>query len=134
MSNRSFVSPWSDSHELENIRALDPGHPPLWGDESGVYFHARDYPALESAVRKGLPANPREWSAHYFLAVALEGQGRHREALPEYQTAVDLSNGDLDAVAGLVHAYAASGDRKAAGVKSEAAKSKSKSAYVSPYM
>ena len=121
-------------HELEHIRTLDPGNTLLHIHESGVYFHARDYPALESSSREGIATSPTVWAAHYFLAVALEGQGRHRDALPEYQTAVDLSNGDLDAVAGLVHAYAASGDRKAAEVKSEAVKRRAKSAYISPYM
>lgn len=120
--------------ELERVRTLDPGLPLIHLHESGVYFHARDYPALESSSRKGIVTNLTDWSAHYFLAVALEGQGRRREALPEYQNAVDLSNGDLDAVAGLVHVYAASGDRKAAEVKFQAAQHAAESQYISPYM
>jgi tetratricopeptide (TPR) repeat protein len=120
--------------EVESIRALDPGHPLIHAHEAGVYFHARDYPALEIVSRKGVETNPSVWSAHYFLAVALDGQGKHREALAEYQTAVDLSNHDLDALAGLVHAYAASGDRKTAEVKSQAVHHNSRSAYSSPYM
>jgi len=118
--------------EVESIRALDPGHPLIHLHEAGVYFHARDYPALEIVSRKAVETNPSTWSAHYFLAVALDGQGKHREALAEYQTAVDLSNSDLDALAGLVHAYAASGDRKTAEVKSQAVLHSS--AYRSPYM
>jgi tetratricopeptide (TPR) repeat protein len=119
---------------VETIRQLDPAHPLIYVHQSGIYFHARNYAALENAGRDAIAANPTGWDGHYFLAVAHEGQGSHREAIPEYQSAVELSNGDLDPMAGLVHAYAASGDRKEAASRYQAVQQHSKSGYVSPYM
>ena len=120
--------------EVETIRQLDPAHPLIYVHQSGIYFHARNYSALENAARDAIAANPTGWDGHYFLAVAHEGRGSHREAIPEYQSAVELSNGDLDPLAGLVHAYAASGDRKEAASRYQVVQQHSKSRYISPYM
>ena len=74
------------------------------------------------------------WLTHYWFAVGYEGTGQRREAIPEYQKAVDLSQGDTDPTAGLVHAYAAIGQRANAEKILRELLANSKTRYVSPYM
>src|SRR5580704_8799333 len=87
--------------EVEKIRRLDPVYPFTFLDESGVYYHQRDYQSLVEAGQKSVAANPGNWSSHYLLAVGYEGSRRLAEAVLEYQRAVELSQRDLDATAGL---------------------------------
>jgi adenylate cyclase len=56
------------------------------------------------------------------------------QAIPEYQKAVELSQGDSDPRAALAHAYAASGRKAEAQKILREWLSQSKPAYVSPYM
>ena len=76
--------------------------------------------------------NPDNWVGHYFLAVAYDGL--NLEAIPEYQKAVELSEGDTDPTAGLAHAYASVGQRANAEKILRDLLHKSKTSYVSPYM
>jgi len=120
--------------ELGRIRTADPAYPLVGLDESGIYYHARHYTALTEASRKALSWDPNNWSGHYFLAVSYDGLGRHAEAIPEYEKAVELSQGNTDAVAGLVHAYALVGERSGATKILRQLQERSGSNYVSPYM
>ena len=63
-----------------------------------------------------------------------EGTSKLLEAVFEYQKAVELSDGNLDATASLAHAFAALGRRAEATKILQVLERKSKSAYVSPYM
>jgi len=118
--------------ELAKMEELDPGW--ILIGESVTYFHLRDYKAMVELNRRFMPLNPGTWQGHYFLAVGYEGSGQRPEAIPEYQKAVELSQGDQDPTAALAHAYAATGR------KAEAQKilhewfRQSESSYVSPYM
>jgi TolB-like protein/Flp pilus assembly protein TadD/predicted Ser/Thr protein kinase len=120
--------------EIGKIRELDPAHPFTLIDEAGIYYHQRDYKALIEATRKHVALIPDDWTGHYFLGVGYEGSGRKLDAIPEYQKAVELSQGDSDPTAALAYVYAAI-DRKA-----EAQKMlhqwlhRSETSYVSPYM
>jgi len=108
---------------------------PASGSENGMaYYHVRDYGPMVEDTRKFLAANRDSWLGHYFLGVAYEGSGRRLEAIPEYQKAVDLSEGDTDPTAALAHAYAASGRRLDAENILNDLLRQSKTAYVSPYM
>jgi tetratricopeptide (TPR) repeat protein len=120
--------------ELEKIRRLDPAYPFTFLDESGVYYHQRDYKSLVEAGQKSVAANPSAWSSHYLLAVGYEGSGRPAQAISEYQQAVELSQRDLDANAGLAHACAAIGRRAEAEKILGELQRQSKVTYVSPYM
>jgi hypothetical protein len=51
------------------------------------------------ASQKSVVANPRACVTHYFLALGYEGSGRPAQAIPEYQQAVELSQGDSDTTA-----------------------------------
>jgi hypothetical protein len=46
-----------------------------------------------------------------WLGVGYEGSGETREAIPEYQKAVELSQGDSDPTAALAHACATTGGK-----------------------
>jgi len=116
------------SRELDAIRSE-----PFVG-EAVINYHLRDYKALIEIGRAYVAQNSNDWLAHNWLGVGYEGSGQILQAIPEYQKAVELSQGDSDPGAQLAHAYAASGR------KSEAQKilrewlDQSERAYVSPYM
>jgi TolB-like protein/Flp pilus assembly protein TadD len=120
--------------EIAKCRELDPlNSEPVW-QEAMVHYHLRDYKALIEVSRRFTTSRPTVWLAHYWLGVGYEGSGQVQEAIPEYQKAVDLSQGDQDPTAAMAHAYAAI-DRNAEAKKilSEFLR-QSKTQYVSPYM
>jgi TolB-like protein/DNA-binding winged helix-turn-helix (wHTH) protein/Flp pilus assembly protein TadD len=119
--------------ETTRGRELNPGSSFASG-ESAIYYQLRDYPSLVEASRRGVASDPNEWLEHYFLGVGYEGLGKPAEAIPEYQRAIEMSDGDQDPTAALAHAYAVLGKRaKAEKILGELER-RSKTAYVSPYM
>jgi eukaryotic-like serine/threonine-protein kinase len=118
--------------EVAKMRELDPGYGLTM--EPAIYYHLRDYKAMVEMTPQRVALNPGSWLRHYFLAVGYEGSGQRLEAIPEYQKAVELSQGDTDATAGLAHAYAATGQRANAEKILHDFLQKSKTSYVSPYM
>jgi serine/threonine protein kinase/Tfp pilus assembly protein PilF len=120
--------------EIHQILSLDPAYPFTSFDESGVYYHQRDYKSLIEASQKSITTNPNVWSGHHFLAVGYEGLGQLQQAVPEYQRAMDLSQRDSDPTAGLAHAYAALGNRAAAQKILGDLLRQSKTGYASAYM
>jgi serine/threonine protein kinase/Tfp pilus assembly protein PilF len=120
--------------ELQKIHSLDPAYPFASFDESGVYYHQRNYKSLIEAGQRAVITNPNLWSGHYYLAVGYQGSGHLEQAVPEYQRAVDLSQRDSDTVAGLAHVYAAMGKRAEAEKILSELQRQSKATYVSPYM
>jgi TolB-like protein/DNA-binding winged helix-turn-helix (wHTH) protein len=120
--------------ESQKIRSLDPAYPLASFDESGVYYHQRDYKSLIEASQRSVITSPNSWSGHYFLAVGYEGSGRLGQAIPEYQRAVDLSQGDSDTTAGLAYAYATLSKKAEAKRILGDLQRQSETSYVSPYM
>ncbi|WP_263366681.1 protein kinase domain-containing protein [Edaphobacter bradus] len=118
--------------EVAKVRELSPAWAP--NIESVIYYHLRDYKAMVEIGRRSVPLSPENWSRHYFFAVGYEGSGQLPEAIPEYQKAVELSQGDTDPSAGLAHAYAATSQRANAEKILREFIQKSKTSYVSPYM
>jgi eukaryotic-like serine/threonine-protein kinase len=118
--------------DVAKMRELDPGYGLTV--EPAIYYHLRDYKAMVEMTPQRVALNPGSWLRHYFLAVGYEGSGQRLEAIPEYQKAVELSQGDTDATAGLAHAYAATGQRANAEKILHDFLQKSKTSYVSPYM
>jgi tetratricopeptide (TPR) repeat protein len=119
---------------VKKIRALDPAPGHYFADESGIYYHLRDYKALIEAARNFVASVPNEWLSHYFLGVGYEGSGRSLDAIPEYKKAIELSHGDQDPSAALAHAYAALGRRAEAEKILGELERQSQTGYVSPYM
>ena len=117
--------------EIEKTKQVDPS---ATGMELAVYFQLRDWNHLVETGLRETSANPNEWTLHANLGAGLEGTGRLPEAIAEYQKAVDLSNGNLDAVASLGHAYAIVGNKVAAGRILRRLEQASKTGQVSPYL
>jgi tetratricopeptide (TPR) repeat protein len=99
-----------------------------------VYYHQRDYKSLVESAERFVATDPGSWTSHYYLAVGYDGSGRHAQAISEYQRAIELSQRDLDALAGLAHAYAAIGKRTEAEKILSELQRQSKGSYISPYM
>jgi len=119
--------------ELEKSKQLDPG-PDSAGLESAVYLQLRDWEHLLEWSRVQLASDPNNPDVHSDLGIAYEGKGKLPEAIAEYQKAVELSNGDLNRVASLAHAYAAIGNRAEAQRILRHVEEKSKSGKASPYL
>ena len=120
--------------EVEKMRQLDPAYPFILLQQSGIYYHQRDYKSLVEAGETSVAANPNIWQSHYFLAVGYEGSGRRAQAIPEYQRAFELSEDDTDPIAGVAHASAVAGKRIEAERILRELQTQSKTRYVSPYM
>jgi tetratricopeptide (TPR) repeat protein len=129
----SFLGQRSEAlAEIAKSNSIDPG-PSSAMTESAAQYQMRDYEALLDASRRGVASNPNEWTEHYNLAVGYAGTGKLLEAISEYQKAVEISDGNPDAVASLAHAYAVIGRRAQAEKILRDLEHKSKSVYVSPY-
>jgi TolB-like protein/DNA-binding winged helix-turn-helix (wHTH) protein/Tfp pilus assembly protein PilF len=119
--------------ELQISKQLDPG-PISTGVESAVYLQLRDWQHLREWSQVRLASDPNSLDVHADLGTAYEGTGKLPEAIAEYQKAVELSNGDLDRIASLAHAYAAIGNRAEAEKILHNIEEKSKSGKASPYL
>jgi tetratricopeptide (TPR) repeat protein len=118
--------------EVTKMRELDPGS--FLAIEPAIYYHLRDYKAMIEVTPQRVAMNPGSWVRHYFLAVGYEGSGQRPEAIPEYQKAVELSQGDTDPTAGLAHAFATAGQPANAEKILRELLKKSTTSYASPYM
>jgi pentatricopeptide repeat protein len=118
-SDRSIV-------ELKRALELDPLSMAINADLSIGYIYARRYDEAEAQARKTLEIDPGSFLAHYYLGMALQLKGRLKEAIPEFQKAVDL-NHDPYSTAMLIQGYARNGQtdeaRKLLAQLNEAAKS-----------
>ncbi len=136
--NRSYYLSWKGRRteamaELAKSRELDPGYS-FDNTESAAYYQSRDYQGLVEASRRAVASNPNEWPVYYFLGVGYEGSGKRAQAIPEYQKALEMSDGDPDPTAALAHAYAVTGRRAEAEKILHELERRSKSVYVSPYI
>src|SRR6059058_1443124 len=96
--------------ELKRALELDPLSMIINADLSIIYLYARRYDAAETQARKTLEIDSRSFVAHYYLGEALQLTGRLKEAIPEFQRAVELNN-DPYSIAMLAQAYARNGIR-----------------------
>src|SRR5256886_1054455 len=94
--------------ELKRALELDPLSMIINADLSIIYLYARRYDAAEAQARKTLEIDSRSFVAHYYLGAALQLTSRLKEAIPEFQKAVELNN-DPYSVAMLAQAYARNG-------------------------
>jgi TolB-like protein/Tfp pilus assembly protein PilF len=94
--------------ELKRALELDPLSMIINADLSIIYLYARRYAAAEAQARKTLEIDSRSFVAHYYLGAALQLTSRLKEAIPEFQKAVELNN-DPYSIAMLAQAYARNG-------------------------
>jgi TolB-like protein/DNA-binding winged helix-turn-helix (wHTH) protein/Tfp pilus assembly protein PilF len=136
---QAYYSGWSGRGaealaEMAKARELDPLLRNLSLCRALINYHIRNYNAMIEAGRQDVASDANSWLAHHLLGVGYEGSGQTLDSIPEYQKAVELSEGDEDPTAALAHAYAATGRReKAKKILSEWLHS-SEASYVSPYM
>jgi len=116
--------------EFAKYHELDP----ISSTTGAAYYHLQDYKMLEEVSRKDLVSNPTNWISHYWIGVAQEASGEAPKAITEYQTAVEMSQGDSDTVAALAHAYVIAGQQRGAENILHDLLQRSKTTYVSPYM
>jgi TolB-like protein/DNA-binding winged helix-turn-helix (wHTH) protein/Flp pilus assembly protein TadD len=121
--------------EAAKTRELDPlASTEVLQIEAVIDYHLSNYRSMIEAGRRYVESDAKSWVAHYFLGVGYEGSGQTLEAIPEYQKAVELSEGNTDAAAALAHAYATT-DRRAEAQKILSEwKRQSETSYVSSYM
>jgi len=119
---------------MAKARELDPLLPLLLTGRALINYHLRNYKAMVEVGRQDVTSDANSWSAHFLLGVGYEGSGRTLDAIPEYQKAVELSEGDQDPAAGLAHAYASTGRSAEAQKLLREWQHQSESNYISPYM
>jgi len=117
--------------EVEKSKQVDPY---ATGIELAVYFQLRDWERVVEAGVREATLDLNEWTVHANLGAGYEGTGRLPEAIAEYQKAVDLSNGNADAIASLGHAYAVVGNRVEAEKIVRELEQKVMKAQASPYL
>jgi tetratricopeptide (TPR) repeat protein len=136
---QAYFSGWSGRGaealaQMAKTRELDPLLPYVLQGEALINYHLRNYKAMIEVGRRYVASDANSWLAHYLLGVGYEGSGQALEAIPEYQKAVELSEGDTDPAAALAHAYAATGRRAEAQKILHELQRQSETSYVSPYM
>jgi adenylate cyclase len=94
--------------ELKRALELDPLSIIINADLSIIYLYARRYDDAEAQARKTLEMDSRSFVGHYYLGAAMQLTGRLKEAIPEFQKAVELNN-DPYSIAMLAQAYARNG-------------------------
>jgi TolB-like protein/Flp pilus assembly protein TadD len=94
--------------ELKRALELDPLSMIINADLSIIYLYAGRYDAAEAQARKTLEIDSRSFVAHYYLGAALQLTSRLKQAIPEFQKAVELNN-DPYSIAMLAQAYARNG-------------------------
>lgn len=113
---------------------MDPIRSEPLENEAIINYYARNYKVLTEVCRAYTTAFPNYWVGHYWLGVGLEGSGQPKEAVAEYQRAVELSQGNSDPVASLAYAYAATGKSVEAEKILHQFLHQSETSFVSPYM
>ncbi len=94
--------------ELKRAVELDPLSMVINADLSIGYIYARRYDEAEAQARKTLEIDPGSFLAHYYLGMALQLKGRLKEAIPEFQKAVNV-NHDPYSTSMLIQGYARNG-------------------------
>jgi TolB-like protein/Flp pilus assembly protein TadD len=94
--------------ELKRALELDPLSMAINADLSIGYLYARRYDEGEAQARKALEIDPRSFLAHYYLGMALQLKGQLKQAIPEFQKAVEL-NHDPYCMSMLLQGYARNG-------------------------
>ncbi|MEY2546310.1 MAG: hypothetical protein QOG48_1427 [Verrucomicrobiota bacterium] len=111
---------------------LDPLSLIINADYSWTYACAHRFDEAEKHARKTLEIDPNFFLAHYYLGGILQRKGRLKEAIAEFQKAVELNN-DAYSIAMLGQAYARNGQREDAQKILARLTSEAKSRYIAPY-
>jgi tetratricopeptide (TPR) repeat protein len=55
-------------------------------------YQEKNYTEAAGAFRNAVRKDPRDYKSHYYMAVALDADGRYQEAIEAYRTALDVQN------------------------------------------
>ncbi len=119
--------------EIRRAMELDPLSPSINAFAGSALYMARQYDKSVEQLVKMTQAEPTYAVAHYFLGFSREQRRELKEAVREFQKAVDLSGGDPSYLAGLAHAYALSGHQHQARVICKKLQNRPRNEYVSAY-
>jgi serine/threonine protein kinase/Flp pilus assembly protein TadD len=97
-----------------------------------LHFARRYDEALEQ-IRKTLDMDPNFARGHWYLGMPYEQKSMYREAIAEFQKALELTNGSPYVLGALGHAYAVSGNREKARQVLGDLRDLSKRRYVAPF-
>ncbi len=119
--------------EAKLAQAADPLSPIIGTNAAWVYFLARQNDQAIAVLQQIIEISPNFPRAHFRLGNIYEGEGRYRQAIEEYEKAVQYSDGDAYYQASLGHAYAMCGMITEAKKSLRHLEELSASRYVPPY-
>ena len=119
--------------EMKRAAQIDPLSIPVVANLAFMYYSARRYKEAVEAAKKAIELDPESPLAHQRMGMSLELSGQLKEAIPEYQAAVDKSGRAQTAVASLARAAALTGDTAQAKQLLFELKSRAETQYVSSY-
>jgi len=106
---------WDESLASINKAAqLDPVLPQLASFRGVIFHNRRHYDIALEEERKALVLDPGHFVPHFDLGRAYEQLGNYKQAVNEFQKALELSGDDFTTKASLAHVYAVSGDKSEA--------------------
>ena len=118
--------------EVKRAVELDPVSPIIHAELGTVYMVARRYDEAIEELRNTVEMYPEFYWAHRFLGLALELKGSTRDAIAEYERALEL-NDDPVVLAFVAHAEATTGRQNEAREILARLTEAAKTRYVSPY-
>lgn len=87
--------------EYKEAMALDARLPDALALLSNLYLRSKRYPEAESTLRNFVQSQPASANGHLQLGRVLAAEGKHQDAIQEYEKALELSPSDADALAEL---------------------------------
>jgi tetratricopeptide (TPR) repeat protein len=99
---------------LTRLHALEPDSGPVRQKLAELTLAAKDYPTAAKLATRGIHADVEDAASHALLAAALAGQGKHLEAVDEYEVALRLDGNQADWLAALARSLLALDNKDAA--------------------
>jgi serine/threonine protein kinase/tetratricopeptide (TPR) repeat protein len=120
--------------EMKQAQELDPLSPIINTNTGWILYFAREYDRAIPIYQKTLEMDPEFAGAHVKLAWAYEQKGLYDGAIAEFRKALILTSDHTAILAMLGRTYAASGQREEAMKVIAELNTRSKQAYISPYL
>ncbi len=77
--------------EFLEAKRLAPANPVVYQNLGGYYLTVHDYKQADEMFSKGVELSPSDGKPHFYRGMALQGMGKHAEALEQFHTSVTLS-------------------------------------------
>jgi TolB-like protein/Tfp pilus assembly protein PilF len=119
--------------QVKRARELDPLALVTKANVGVIFYFGRRYDQAMAELKELLEKQPDFNVAHWGLGLVYEQKGMYKEAIAEFEKAGGLEKGGQNTIASMGHAYAMSGDKKAAMKTLDKLKSRAKEGKMSPY-